>query len=185
VCEGCYACTGRYKIPATVACQVRRMESVQRLSDQTCFERWVKAMVLLISRENEKKSIGEENKGFFRWHDAGDLISVYHLMAIVAVARRLPDIKFWLPTKEAGIVKAYKNHPDINSKIPANLCIRISGLMVDKPAKSVKGFPVSNVHTEKPIGFACPAIEAHSGCGKLKCRKCWSTKVRAVSYKKH
>jgi len=182
VCFGCYACQGRYRIPTVVSCQTGRLETVLKLHDRETFNRWVEAMVLLISRENEKKKIGTENKGYFRWHDAGDVVSIDHLEAIVEIAHRLPKIRFWLPTKESGTVKEWM---DKGGEIPENLCIRISGLMVDKKAKTVKGLPVSNVHTKKPLGNVCPAIEVHSGCGKLGCRKCWDKKVKAVSYKKH
>lgn len=182
VCEGCYAVSGRYQIPTVLACQGRRLDAVRSLKNRENFNKWVEAMALLITRENEKKSIGEENKGYFRWHDAGDLISIDHLEAIAEIARRVPDVKFWLPTKESGLVKEWL---DAGNRIPQNLCIRISGLMVDQKAKTVRNLPTSNVHTKKPLGSNCPAIEVHSGCGKLGCRKCWDKKVRSVSYKKH
>lgn len=180
VCYGCYAVTGRYRIPDVIACQTRRLESVQKLGDPKFLDRWVDAMVLLISRENEKKSIGAHNKGYFRWHDSGDIVSLHHLIAIAEIAQRLPKIKFWLPTKEIRRVQEFM----AEYKIPSNLCIRISGSMVDQEAPDTS-LPVSNVHTEKPLGFNCPAIEVHSGCGKLKCRKCWSNRVKRVSYRKH
>lgn len=182
VCEGCYAVSGRYSIPTVIACQSRRLDAVRELHSPKGFQLWVRAMVLLIDAENRKKSIGKENKGYFRWHDSGDLVSGAHLEAIVKVARKLPEIKFWLPTKESELVRKFIEH---GFEIPSNLCIRISGYMVDKKAKSVKGLPTSNVHTKKPLGLNCPAIEVHSGCGKLGCRKCWDKKIKSVSYKKH
>lgn len=182
VCEGCYGVSGRYQIPTVLSCQGRRLESVKKLNTREGFQEWVDAMVLLITRENKKKSIGKENKGYFRWHDAGDLISIDHLEAIAEIARRVPDVRFWIPTKETGIVKEWMSK---GGEVPTNLCIRISGYMVDKRAKTVNRLPVSNVHTKKPLGLNCPAIEVHSGCGKLGCRKCWDNKVKSVSYKKH
>lgn len=182
VCEGCYAVSGRYSIPTVLACQGRRLEAVRNLQSVTGFRNWVDAMVLLITAENRKKSIGKENKGYFRWHDSGDIVSLQHLEAIMKVSRLVPEVKFWLPTKESELVKKHLEH---GFKIPENLCIRISGRMIDKKARSVKGLPTSNVHTEKPLGFNCPAIEVHSGCGKLGCRKCWDSKIKSVSYKKH
>lgn len=183
VCEGCYGVSGRYQIPTVLACQKRRMASVEALEySHKDFDQWVDAMVLLISRENEKKSLGAENKGYFRWHDTGDLISLKHLQAIVKIARKLPKIKFWLPTKEIDTVISYTN---VFGQMPKNLCVRLSSYMVDKKAKTFKGLPTANVHTKKALGQACPAIEAHSGCGKLGCRKCWDKTVKAVSYKKH
>lgn len=182
VCEGCYAVSGRYQIPTVLACQGRRLDSVRTLETREGFNLWVDAMVLLIKAENEKKSIGAENKGYFRWHDAGDILSTSHLEAIAEIARRVPEVKFWLPTKEIALVKDWLKN---GGKVPENLCVRLSGFMVDQKAKTVRNLPTSNVHTKKPLGQACPAIEAHSGCGKLGCRKCWDKKVKSVSYKKH
>lgn len=187
VCEGCYACAGRYRIPKVITCQNTRLESVKSLGtpETSSFRKWVDAMVLLIDGKN--KRLAEENKGYFRWHDSGDLISTMHLEAIAEIARRLPHIKFWVPTKEIEIVREWLKGVEAADSVsfPENLCIRISGYMVDKKAKTVKGLPVSNVHTEKPLGETCPAIEVHSGCGKLGCRKCWDKNVKSVSYKKH
>jgi len=182
VCEGCYAVSGRYQIPTVLACQTKRLESVRNLETREGFNTWVEAMSLLIMAENEKTSIGAENKGYFRWHDAGDIVSIDHLEAIAEIARRVPEVKFWIPTKELALVKEWL---DKGGKVPENLCIRISGLMVDLKAKTVRNLPTSNVHTKKPLGQNCPAIEVHSGCGKSGCRKCWDNKVKSVSYKKH
>ena len=180
VCYGCYACQGRYKIPTVVSCQTGRLDTVRNLGNRETFNKWVEAMSFLIRRKND--ALSDENKGYFRWHDSGDLISTDHLDAIAEVARQVPEVKFWVPTKESGLVKEWL---DKGAKVPENLCIRISGLMIDKKAKTVKRLPTSNVHTEKPIGFNCPAIEVHSGCGKIGCRKCWNKKVKSVSYRKH
>lgn len=182
VCSGCYACSGKYGIPNVRACQNVRYNAVQQLHVQNFAERWVEAMVLLISRKNETLKL---EKDYFRWHDSGDLISPAHLKAIISVAKKLPTIKFWLPTKEVGLVKdciAY------GCKIPSNLCIRLSSYMIgieNKFNMDGKDFPVSNVHTDKPLGFACPAIEAHSGCAQLGCRRCWSKRTKRVSYGQH
>jgi len=184
VCSGCYACSGKYGIPNVRACQLERYKAVQRLHEPEFHLKWIDAMVLLISNKNETL---DEEKGYFRWHDSGDLTSMHYLKAIIAVAKRLPKIKFWLPTKEVKIIEAFHNQSiRTHLRIPSNLCIRLSSYMIDEETK-FKGLnlPVSNVHTDKPLGFACPAIEAHSGCAALGCRRCWSKRTRAVSYKVH
>jgi len=148
--------------------------------DESFASLWIDAMVLLIGGKNARLS--KEHKNYFRWHDSGDLISMEHLNAIIKIARRLPKIKFWVPTKELWLVNFWLI--DNDNRIPKNLCIRISGTMVDKEAPDVC-LPVSNVHTKEPLGKVCPAIEVHSGCGKLGCRKCWDKRVKAVSYRRH
>jgi hypothetical protein len=102
-----------------------------------------------------------------------------HLAKIVAVAVALPDTLFWLPTKETKLVSDYLKTDDI----PANLCIRISAAMIDKPAKDI-GLPTATVHSDKPpIGFECTAPSNGGKCGD--CRACWDKSVFNVSYKKH
>ena len=49
----------------------------------------------------------KERKGFFRWHDSGDIQSLTHLKKIAQIARNLPDIVFWLPTREHAFVRQY------------------------------------------------------------------------------
>jgi hypothetical protein len=184
VCESCYGCKGTYGYPVVRAAQSRRFESVKLLGMPLARTRWVNAMVLQI--EGKNKSLKSSLKGYFRWHDTGDIISVSHLQAIAEVAKELPDIKFWLPTKEYQIVKDYL---ECGYTIPKNLCVRLSSYMVDQKANinsaKLKRLPVSHVHTEKAIGHKCGAVEAHSGCAEIGCRKCWDKKVKSISYGKH
>ena len=83
------------------------------------FDKWSSLMTELISRK--------EKSGFFRWHDSGDLQSVDHLKAIVQIARNLPRIKFWLPSREIKIIKDYLKD---SGSIPDNLNIRISAFFI-------------------------------------------------------
>lgn len=126
------------------------------------------------------------NKPFFRWHDAGDLQSVDHLIKIATIARHLPKTLFWLPTREYDIVKAFVQ----TESIPVNLVIRMSAMMIDAPAKlprSLKGFAnilTSTVHKNKELnGFKCVAPSQQGKCGS--CRACWDNTVTNVSYHAH
>ena len=185
VCESCYGCKGTYGYPVVRAAQSRRFETVKLLGMPPHRTRWVKAMVVQIKAKN--KGIKSNLKGYFRWHDTGDIISVSHLQAIAEVAKEMPEVKFWLPTKEYQIVKDFLG---CGYKIPKNLCIRLSAYMVDQKANinsaKLKRLPVSCVHDEKkPLGQVCKAIEAHAGCGDIGCRKCWDKKIKSISYGKH
>jgi hypothetical protein len=75
--------------------------------------------------------IRRTGKKHFRWHDSGDLQSLEHLRKIVAVARRLPGVKFWLPTREYQTVEAYRRGYGV---MPANLVVRYSAIRIDGPA---------------------------------------------------
>jgi len=93
----------------------------------------------------------------------------------------LPDIKFWLPTREYDFVKKYFT----DNACPANLTVRLSALMIDGPlplklAKQV-GAVVSGVSTDKSK-VNCPSSKQGNKC--LRCRKCWDSKDPII-YGKH
>jgi hypothetical protein len=122
---------------------------------------------------------------YFRFHDSGDLQSVQHMENIAEIARRIPHVKFWLPTREYGIVKEwYKN----GGTRPPNLIIRLSAHIIDGPlplnlAKQLD-VHVSGVHKNAaPKGFECEARTRDNMCGP--CRACWDKDVIAVSYPWH
>jgi hypothetical protein len=130
------------------------------------------------------KLIGD--KPYFRWHDSGDLQSVEHLSKIAQVARRLDKTLFWLPTREANIVKDFLK----TESIPVNLVIRISAMFIDEPAKLPRSLQnqanilTSTVHSQKELtGFKCKAPSQQGQCGS--CRACWDNTVTNVSYLAH
>ncbi len=166
VCFDCYALKGFYRMPNVKNCLEKRFLSLSN-------PEWVKAMTLAIS--------GSEGSGFFRWHDSGDIQSLDHLEMIVQVAKNLPSIQFWLPTREYSFVSEYKKkHGDF----PDNLNVRLSALMVDgqPPVAIAKrlGLTTSGVSTS---GFTCPANTQGNKC--LSCRACWDKKVENINYKLH
>ena len=164
VCSGCYALKGRYMFANVQSCLDRRFASLKDT-------RWVGAMVHLLTNL--------EHSGYFRWHDSGDLQGVWHLELICAVARQTPHIKHWLPTRELAIVREYR----AKHRFPKNLCVRLSGFMVDGPAPveiaKRLGCAVSSVVT---VGANCPAPTQENKCAT--CRACWDVK-KSVAYAKH
>ena len=165
VCADCYAMSGFYRMGNVKSCLEKRLES---LSNPI----WEKAMTIAIS--------GSEGSGFFRWFDSGDIQSLAHLKQIAQIAKNLPAIKFWLPTKEYGIVTQYLKE----NELPENLTIRLSGFMVDGPAPvglaNRLGLVTSTVVSE---GFTCPSSSQGKKC--LSCRACWDKTVSNVAYKHH
>lgn len=166
VCADCYALKGFYRFSNVQSVLEKRFQSLTH-------PLWVDAMVLTISQN--------EFSGFFRWHDSGDLQGVWHLQNICEVARRLPLIRFWLPTKELAILREFS---ESGFTIPENLTVRVSGFMVDGKAPESfareHGFTVSTVQTSQA---SCPSGEQGNKC--LTCRACWDKNVFSVSYKKH
>ena len=152
VCYGCYALEGFYKMYGHI-------EKMKPKTDKLKNELWVSSMVWLI--ENQ---LGNRDKSYFRWHDSGDIQSIEHLENIAQIARKLPDIMFWLPTREYKILRA-------------------SAHMIDKEAPKNLGL-TSTVHNKKkPIGFNCKAPSQDGAC--LDCRVCWNPKVQNISYHIH
>ena len=112
----------------------------------------------------------------FRWHDAGDIKSIKHLLKIFKVCKLTPGVKHWMPTKEAQYLKKIPI-----KRVPKNLIIRLSGTNVDGPAG--KFWPWSSTVTTNPKKATCPAPKQGGKC--LDCRKCWSRKIKNITYLKH
>ena len=165
VCAHCYALRGRYLFPVVRRAMGRRMAS---LSDT----RWVAAVTSLIRRSGEK---------YFRWHDSGDIQGLEHLAKIVAVCKKLPGVKFWLPTREYRLVEVYRR---MGGKIPRNLCIRYSAHLIDGRPPLGYGMPVISVSADRsktpPSAYRCRAAEAGNACGP--CRACWDRRIRIIDF---
>ena len=154
VCSACYALKGNYtRYKAIKAAQYDRLEKIKN-------SLWVAAMVVQVKRQK-----------YFRWHDAGDVQDLEHLKKIYSVCKLTPEVKHWMPTREAWI----KNHLD--SK-PSNLVIRFSPPMIGQRNDS---WPNSSMVVE--TGATCPAPSQGGKCGS--CRQCWDGDVKVVSYGKH
>ena len=170
ICSECYALKGNYhRFAKTIEpLQYKRLDSITHPN-------WVEAMIKLIG-----------NKPYFRWHDSGDLQSVEHLAKIAEIAFKMPQTKFWLPTREVNIVKDFvKLNP-----VPVNLIIRVSATFIDVDAKlprSLSKFAnilTSTVHKAKELtGFKCKAPSQSGSCQD--CRACWDNTVTNVSYYAH
>lgn len=177
ICADCYAEKGNYRKYANgiEPAQHARLESISMaIADPEYRKIWIQAMVV---------SIGADQ--YFRFHDSGDIQNIDHLELYAELARALPSCRFWLPTREYGIVSAFTAQYDV----PTNLIIRLSAMFIDKAVivpKTLQGVPgiaVSNVHSKKAIGTACNAPKQNGECRK--CRACWSRSVATVSYSIH
>ena len=159
VCYDCYAKKGFYAMYKTVKeAQYKRFKAIDR-------PKWVYMMASQINLFKTKE---------FRWHDAGDIKSVKHLLKIFKVCKLTPGVKHWMPTQERKyLLKIPKE------KIPKNLIIRLSGSKVDGKAPTCWPW-TSTVTTKKAT---CPAPKQGGKCGD--CRQCWDPAVKVVSYGKH
>jgi len=87
---------------------------------------------------------------WFRWHDSGDVRDIDHLVQKIE-----------------------------KEKIPENLCIRVSGTMIDGP--SSKTWPWTSTVSTKTR--TCPAADQGNECRD--CRACWDRNTQNVTYGKH
>lgn len=166
ICNKCYALKGRYLYSNVKNALTKRFESLSAPD-------WETKMTFLIQNL--------ESSGFFRWHDSGDLQSLEHLEKIANIAKNLPSVKFWLPTREYSIVSEYISK---HKSFPENLTVRLSALMIEgKPPISIAnrlGLTTSGV---SKVSFTCPSSTQGGKC--LTCRACWNKEVENVNYKQH
>ena len=168
VCSGCYALKGNYRYNSVRIAQERRLAGLRD-------PRWVDAMVQEIAREQARGEVP-----YFRWHDAGDLQGAWHLDLLARVALALPAVRFWLPTREYGMVGEWlRAHPE---GLPVNLVVRLSAHKLDVAPPEMHGLPGSGVTTARER-VTCPAPQQGNACQD--CRACWDPSVRVVWYKKH
>jgi hypothetical protein len=169
VCSKCYAHKGMYSFGTVQAAQYRRLATMENLP------KWQTDMTELLSRKYQKKTAPDN---VFRWHDSGDVRSAEHLSAIIEIAKDLPGIDFWLPTKEYAIIRKFLR----TLEIPSNLVIRVSHPMIGKSFFGAGVFAnVSTVGTGK--GFLCEAYSRGGKCGP--CRACWDAEILSVDYPQH
>lgn len=168
-CSACYALSGMYRFPAVKNAMERRLKAWRE------DPRFVEAFIFVLKTLDERGRL----KGVFRFFDSGDLQSVDMLTQFNEIASALPNIKFWLPTRELKLVKEWLKKG--NSPV-ANLFIKISHPMIGGRFNSMpEGLSFTTVdHIDSDI-FSCPASTQENKCGT--CRTCWSH--TNVSYHLH
>ena len=167
VCHGCYALKGFYRMNTVQAPRQANLETLPEEGNAMAWIAWVADM--------SDKIESVEKSGYFRWHDSGDIQGKMHFAAIVLIANLLPNIKFWLPTKEKAIVSEYIA---CGYDIPKNLTVRVSSAMVDQ--QPIARFEnTCTVHQkEPPYGIECPAYKQGGKCGE--CRACWDKSIANI-----
>lgn len=158
VCGDCYALKGRYRFEKV---QAKLEERYQGLFDSL----WTPAMVHLIRWYCDR---------YFRFFDSGDIQGENHLRNIVMIAEAVPDVRMWLPTREAETVRKVGTFPD-------NLTVRLSANMID--GKAPDWTTTSVVSRSGGEGYPCPSRMQGNSCGS--CRACWDRDVENVVYTLH
>ena len=157
-CYDCYALKGCYVFKVVQDAQYYRLKAIKN-------RKWVQAMALQINNKRSKE---------FRWHDSGDIQDLKHLAKIFKVCKLTPEIKHWLPTREAWVKKFIP-------AAPANLNIRFSMPMIDQEAAA--GWPNTSTVTRDSKKANCPAPQQGNECKD--CRACWDKSIKNISYLAH
>lgn len=156
ICSLCYAAGGNYRRGNVQKSLEARLSAFESPS-------FVPEMIAKIKKE--------ERSGFFRWFDSGDIPDWKGLLKIVQIAIALPDIRFWLPTKEYSLIQRYV---ETVGAFPENLTVRLSAYIINGPAPvalaSRLGVVTSTV-TSAPDVATCPAPKQGNQCRD--CRACW------------
>jgi hypothetical protein len=166
VCHNCYAMKGNYVYPNVKA---HREHNLKSLSD---LPSWKAGMIAAIK--------SNDTTGYFRWHDSGDIQSEAHLMAIMDIAEAMPEVIFWLPTKEKGMLAKVNRR----RAMPDNFTVRLSMPMLDMAPAGT--WPTTSTVITKAgtiDGVECKAPANNGKCGT--CRACWDKTVSNVTYLKH
>lgn len=187
-CESCYAMGGQYRRKSVQNALERRHAIISAaIAPGGNYDEVVDAFVFILQtrekgtrRRLARAGVSDdqgaawiaENGGqdhrYFRWHDSGDLINARHLAMICDIARRVPGVSFWIPTREYSVVRTFLA---LGGEIPDNLTVRLSAHMVDGKAPDM-GLPTSTVSSGGiPGKGSCPAPTQGGECAS--CRECW------------
>lgn len=166
-CTGCYAAQGRYGMRNVQDAQAARLEWWNRSDDSTVIETMVSAIARACKR-----------RPYFRVFDSGDFTLPRDVARWQAIAARLPNVRFWIPTMvwNARYQRdAFRACLLDLAQLP-NVCIRVSaGGATDCP------LPTSSVADS---GIGCPKQSA-GDCESAGCRACWDKSVPSITYRRH
>ena len=168
-CNYCYALTGAYRFPATIASRKHNME------DWKCDD-WVSVMV---------KKIGKAK--YFRWFDSGDVYDIKLAHKIYTVMGLTPNCQHWLPTrmyKDSKFADVFRRMNELENTVVRYSSDSINGAIVmsnSAPTSTI----IQSADEFKPSKSEslCRAFTRKGKCAS--CRACWSKSVKVIKYALH
>src|SRR5512133_2048527 len=124
-------------------------------------------------------------------HDSGDMFGAAYVGCWLEVCRRLPDVRYWIPTRAWQVPNGPLPlfDPLLETlrrlaKLP-NVTVRPSALNFGGHPPIVAGLHAGTTAAMPDIlrAFQCPAHARGNECGE--CRACWDRKELPISYQKH
>ena len=160
VCAACYAMKGTFRAK-NVADKLER--AYRGLFDA----RWTPALYALIRYHAKDR---------FRFFHSGDFQGRNHFLNIMQICAATRDVLFWIPTREATLVR------ENAAAIPGNAVVRVSGNVIDGPPPT--WWPTTSTVVTDPEEASCPSSREGGNCGTHGCTACW-TGPGNVSYLRH
>lgn len=180
ICDGCYAKGGMYRMPNVRDAQQRRFDWLVDSMHGDDGDSAILGLVSLIERTGNAE---------FRVHDSGDFFTPAYVAIWTEVCKRLPDVRFWIPTREW-----YRDHPLMMARLRElaalpNVALRPSAAVIGDDAPEVEGLDAGTTvafHDAPPADhWICPATATEKkACDDHGCRKCWDPTVK-VAYIAH
>lgn len=187
ICSACYAQIGRYLQDPVSRSQWIRFSWVQnQLQSADGLRRAAETLVSGIRRCGCR---------FFRIHDSGDFFSARYVQLWATVARRLPDVSFWGPTRSYWLPGRSTALRDIDyvlrvqlATLP-NVVVRPSALLWDQPAPRLLGYAAGSAAVRSADAASCricpKSLVDGGSCESVGCRTCWDKSAGPVAYLAH
>lgn len=180
ICDSCYADKNCYRYTVVENAQGTRFQwTIAAMRTPEGFASWVDTMI---------DAIRQSGCDYFRVHDSGDMFNARYAAAWLEVCSRMPEVKFWIPTRAyqqpSGPLPVYD--PILNTlrmlaALP-NVTVRPSALNFGDKPPVVAGLHAGTT-ADMPDVFRARQCPAHSqGNQCLDCRACWEEKDLPISY---
>lgn len=166
ICAGCYANKKRYKMPIVQNAQHIRWDWVREcMRTPEGRDEFVRVMT---------QAIADQHNNYFRIHDSGDFFTPEYIRCWTRIARNLPDIKFWAPTRTWRFLErpAWRDALLELASLP-NMAVRPSALHFGDAPPVIEGLAAGT--TAAKDDWNCPAPLQENACGP--CRACWEKEI--------
>ncbi len=183
ICDSCYASKGCYRFRGTRHAQAVRFRwTVESMRTQAGRQHWIRTII---------SAVRDARCRYFRIHDSGDMFSTAYAECWFEICRRLPEVRFWIPTRAwqtpAGPLPVFDPLLNTLRKLASlpNVAVRPSALNFGDQAPVVAGLHAGST-AAMPDAFRahqCPAHLQGNRCGD--CRVCWEEKSTPIAYQKH
>jgi len=198
ICYDCYATRNRYLFASNAIRQAVKWQWVQTAMRRGTFVDEMVEAIRFISQPSVAQYLRGRDiaANYFRIHDSGDWSDKDYFRAWVEVCRRVPEVRFWAPTR----MWIFEDWADLlkKTRFPKNMTVRPSTLCKEEMPFIIKGLSGAGAgvsYDELPSpAYNCPATfgEDSDTCLGSRgpdeqhgCRACWDWPSLIVNYRRH